>query len=217
MFILRLLFKTFSGNLPRSSSSTSITHRLVTESVFWPATTLKPLPAFRRRRLPYHLVQRCIHCSANRPGTPTSRWDRPSTLRPVDIGAAFLSPSPFHKVGIRHGSHHENLRVSTYKHPNHKSRFPGPQYPIAHGTQRCRQESPLKRRESSLKRRCYHPCSLPGQDIVWGGRANTTMPVHLTDTCRWRQLGCNKECHQYYACLGHWCFDWFDSVLLRLY
>ena len=131
-------------------------------------------------------MQRCLQRSANRPGTPTSRWDRPSTLRPVDIGAAFLSPSPFHKVDIRHGYHHVNLRVGAYKHPNHKSRFPGPRYPMAHGMRRCRQESPLKRRESSLERRCYHPRSPPGQSIVRGGRAGITMPVHLTDTCRWR-------------------------------
>ena len=179
MFILCLLFKTFSGNSPRSSSSTSIPHRLVNESVFRPATTLKPLPAFRRRRLPYHLVQRCIHRSANRPGTPTSRWDRPSNLLPVDIGAAFPSPSPFHKVDIHHGYHHVNLRVGAYKHPNHKSRFPGPRYPMARGMQQCR-------KESSVKKRCYHPRSPPGQSIVRGGRAGTTMPVHLTDTCRWR-------------------------------
>jgi hypothetical protein len=159
MFILRLLSKSFGGNSPHSSGSTSIPHRLVTESVFWPATMLKPPPASRRRQLPYHLVQRCLHRSANHPGMPTSRWDRPSTLCPVDIGSAFPSPSPFHKVDICHGCH---LCIGTYKHPNHKSRFPGPRYPMARGTRQCRQES-------SLKRHCYHPCSPPGQGIVQGG------------------------------------------------
>ena len=97
---------------------------------------------------------------------------------PVNIGAAFPSPSPFHQVDIRHSYHRANLCVSTYKHPNHKSRFPVPRYSMARGTRQCRQES-------SLKRRGY-PRSPPGQGIVWGGRAGTTMPVHLTDTCRWR-------------------------------
>jgi hypothetical protein len=128
MFILHLLSKFLRGVSPRSGS-TLVPRRLVTKSVFRPASTIKPPTVFRRRQLPYHLVQRCRLCSANRPGTPTSRWDCPSTLRPVDIGAAFsLSPSPFRQVDIRHGYHHANLRVDAYKHPHHKSRsrFPVP-------------------------------------------------------------------------------------------
>jgi hypothetical protein len=125
-------------------------------------------------------VQRCRHCSANRPGTPTSCWDCPSTLRPVDISAAFSSsPPPFHQVDIRQGYHHANLRIGANKHPHHKLRFPVPRYSMARGTRQCRQES-------SLKRRGYRPPSPPGQDIVRGGRSGTKMPVHLTDTCQWR-------------------------------
>jgi hypothetical protein len=108
IFILRLLSKSFSGVSP-CSGSTLVHRRLVTESVVRPASTLKPPPVFRCRQLPYHLVQRCRHRSANRPGTPTSRWDCPSTLRPVDIGAAFPSPLPFHQFDIRHSYHHVNL------------------------------------------------------------------------------------------------------------
>jgi hypothetical protein len=130
--------------------------------VFWPASTLKPPPVFRCSQLPYHLVQRCCHRSANCPGTLTSRWDRPFTLRPVDIGASFPSPPPFHQVNICHGYHHANLCVGAYNHPHHKLRFPVPQYSMARGTRQCRQES-------SLKRCGYRPCSPPGQGIVWGG------------------------------------------------
>ena len=161
MFILCLLSKFFSGVSPRSGF-TLIPHRLVTESVFWPASTLKPPPVFRCRQLPYHLVQRCCHRSANCPGTLTSRWDRPFTLRPVDIGASFPSPPPFHQVNICHGYHHANLCIGAYNHPHHKLRFPVPQYSMARGTRQCRQES-------SLKRCGYRPCSPPGQGIVWGG------------------------------------------------
>ena len=28
------------------------------------------------------------------------------------------------------------------------------------------------------------------------------------------QLGCNEKCPQHYACLGHWCFHWIDTILL---
>ena len=183
MFILHLLSKFLRGVSPRSGSPL-IPCRLITESVFRPASTIKPPPVFRRRQLPYHLVQRCRLRPANRPGTPTSRWDRPSPLRPVDIGAAFLSsPSPFRQVDICHGYHHANLRVGAYKHPHHKSRsrFPVPRYSMARGTLQCRSES-----SDSLTRRGYRPRSPPGQGIVRGGRFGTRMPVHLTDTCRWR-------------------------------
>ncbi len=89
-------------------------------------------------KLPYHLLQRCLHCSANCPGTRPSRWDHPSTLCSVDICAAFpshspfhlrpvyicaaflLSPPPFHQVNIHHGYHHANLCIGAYKHPHHK-------------------------------------------------------------------------------------------------
>ena len=91
MFILHLLSKFFSGVSPHSGF-TLIPRQLVTESVFWPASMLKPPPVFRCRQLPHHLVQRCCHCSANYPGTPTSHWDCPSTLRLVDIGDWCLLP-----------------------------------------------------------------------------------------------------------------------------
>ena len=53
---------------------------------------------------------------------------------------------------------------------------------MARGTRQCRPESSV-----SLTRRGYRPCSPPGQGIVRGGRfVGTKMPVHLTDTCRWR-------------------------------
>ena len=179
MFILHLLSKFLRGVSPRSGSPL-IPRRLVTESVFRPASTIKPLPVFRRHQLPYHLVQRCRLCPANRPGTP----NRPSPLRPVDIGAAFSSsPSPFRQVDIRHGYHHAYLRIGAYKHPHHKSwsRFPVPRYSMACGTRQCRPESSV-----SLTRRGYRPRSPPGQGIVRGRRFGTKMPVHLTDTCRWR-------------------------------
>ena len=89
MFILCFLSKFFGIILPRPVGVTPITQRLVTESVFRPASTFKPT-VFRRRHLPYHLVQRCLHRSANRPGTPSSRWDHPSTLRPADIQSTVL-------------------------------------------------------------------------------------------------------------------------------
>ena len=47
-------------------------------------------------KLPYHLVQRCLHHSANCPGTRPSHWDRPLNLCPGDICAAFPSQSPVH-------------------------------------------------------------------------------------------------------------------------
>ena len=65
LFILCLLSKSFSGSLPHPSGATSIPNQLIPESVFWPALTLKPYPAFHRC---YHLVQRCLNCSANHPG-----------------------------------------------------------------------------------------------------------------------------------------------------
>ena len=108
-----------------------------------------------------------------------SCWDRPSTLRPVDICAAFPSHSPVHQIDIRNGFHHVDLCDDIYKHPNHKLCFPVPRYSMARGTRGCRQES-------SLKRRGYRPWSPPGQCVVWGGRSGTTMPIHLTDTCCWR-------------------------------
>ena len=45
---------------------------------------------------PYHLLQRCLHHSANCPGMRPSRWDCPSTLCLVDICAAYPSHSPVH-------------------------------------------------------------------------------------------------------------------------
>jgi hypothetical protein len=181
MFILHLISKFFRGVSP-CSGSTLVPRLLVTESVFRPASTIKPPPVFRHRQSPYHLVQRCRHRSTNCPGTPTSRWDCPSTLCLVNIGATFSSPPPFHQVDIRHGYHHANLRVGAYKHPHHKLRFPIPRSSMARGMQQCRQES-------SWKRRGFHPHSPPGQGIVRGGRSGTTMPVPLTDTCHWRLYG----------------------------
>ena len=175
MFILRLLYKSFSGISPRPVGATSTPHQLVTESVFWPASTLKPSPVFRRRQLPYHLVQRCLHRSANRPGTPPSRWDRPSTLRPVDLRAAFPSHPTFRQLDIRQGFHHVTLRDSTYKHPNHKSRSPRPHYSTSGGRRGYQQEP-------SWSRRVCHPHATPGQRFVWGRRSGTTTPVHLTDS-----------------------------------
>ena len=70
----------------------------------------------------------------------------PFHLRLVYICAAFsLSPPPFHQVNIRHGYHHANLRIGTYKHPHHKWRFPVPRSSMARGMRQCRQESSLKR------------------------------------------------------------------------
>jgi len=92
MFILHLLSKHFRGVSPRSGS-TLLSNR---------CSSLPPRSSLLRH-LPYHLVQRCRHRFTNCPGRPTSRWDRPSTLRPVDIGAAFSSPPPIHQVDIRHG------------------------------------------------------------------------------------------------------------------
>jgi len=140
MFILHLISKFFRGVSP-CSGSTLVPRLLVTESVFRPASTIKPPPVFRHRQSPYHLVQRCRHRSTNCPGTPTSRWDCPSTLCLVNIGATFSSPPPFHQVDIRHGYHHANLRVGAYKHPHHKLRFPIPRSSMARGMQQCRQES----------------------------------------------------------------------------
>ena len=189
MFILRLLSKSVRGVSPRPVGATSIPHRLVTESVFRPASTLKPYPVFRRRQLPYHLVQRCLHPSANRPGMRQSHWDCPSTLRPVDICAAFPSRSTLHQMDIHDGFFHVNLRDVPYRHPNHKSCSPVPQYPMTQGRRG-------HQRESSLKRGGYYPCSTPGQCFVGGGRSDTPMPVHLTDSCRWHlydSLGAHSQ------------------------
>ncbi len=179
MFILRLLSKSFSGILPRSVGTTSIPHRLVTESVFRPASKLKPYSVFRRHQLPYHLVQRCLHRSANRPGTPHSRWDCPSTLRPADIHATFPTQPTVHQLDIRQEFHHVPLCDSTYKHPNHKSRSPHPHYSTS-GSRRGYQQKP------SWSRRVCHPHTTSGQSSVRGRRSCTTMPVNLTDSCRWR-------------------------------
>jgi len=98
--------------------------------------------------------------------------------QPVDICAAFPSHSPVYQIDIHNGFHHVDLCDEIYKHPNHKLRFSVPRYPMAGGTQGCRQES-------SLTRRGYCSLSPPGQCIVWGGRSGTTMPIHFTDTCHW--------------------------------
>ena len=144
MFILRLLSKFFESILHCQTAPTSTSHRLVTESMFRPATTLKP-SVFRRRQLPYHLVQRCLHCSANRPGMRPSRWDHPSTLRPVDICAAFKSHSSIRQKDIHNDIHHLDLQHATYKHPNHKSRSPVSKCPNAHHRREFRQESSSNR------------------------------------------------------------------------
>jgi hypothetical protein len=96
MFILCLLSKSFSEVSP-CSGSTLIPHRLVTKSVFWPASTLKPPPVFCHCQLPYHLLHRCRHRSANHPGTPTSCWDCPSTL----VRSILVPPSRHHHPSIR--------------------------------------------------------------------------------------------------------------------
>ena len=178
MFILRFLSKFFGIILSRPVGVTPITQRLVTESVFRPASTFKPT-VFRRRHLPYHLVQRCLHRSANRPGTPSSRWDHPSTLRPADIQSTFPSRPTVHQLDIRQGVHRVPLRNSTYKHPNHKSRLPRPHNSTSSGRRGYQQEP-------SWSRRVCHPCTTPGQRFVRGRRSDTTMPVNLTDSCRWR-------------------------------
>jgi len=126
------------------------------------------------------------------------------------IGASFPSPPPFHQVNIRHGCHHANLCVGAYNHPHHKSRFPVPQYSMACGMRQCRQEF-------SLKRCGYRPCSPPEQGIVRGGRSGTTMPIHLTDTCRWRlydsfdahsQLRINDNHHRYQSLMHRLSILW---------
>ncbi len=143
MFILRLLSKFFGSISPRPVGATPIPHQLVT---FRPASTLKPSSVFRHRHLPYHLVQRCLHHSANRPGTPYSCWDRPSTLRPVDMRATFSTQPTVHQLDIRQGFHHVPLRNSTYKHPNHKSRSPRPHYSTSSARQGFQQEPSWSRR-----------------------------------------------------------------------
>jgi hypothetical protein len=179
MFILRLLSKFFGSISPCPVGATSIPHGLVTESVFQPASTLKPSPVFRHRHLPYHLVQQCLHCSANCPGIPHSRWDRPSTLCPVDVRATFPAQPTVHQLDIRLGFHHVSLYNSTYKHPNHKSRSPHPHYSTS-GDRQGHQQEPF------WSRRVCQPHTTPGQRFVWGRRSGTTMPVNLTDSCRWR-------------------------------
>ena len=156
MFIIRLLSKFFGSISPRPVGVTSIPHRLVTEAVFRPASTLKPSSVCRRRQLPHHLVQRCLHRSANRPGTTHSRWDRPSTLRPVDIQATFPTQPTVHRLDIRQEFHHVPLRNSTYKHPNHKSCSPRPHYSTSGGRRGYQQEP-------SWSRRVCHPHTISGQ------------------------------------------------------
>jgi len=147
---------------------------------------LKPSPVFCCRQLPYHLVQRCLHCSANHPGMHPSRWDHPLTLHPVDICATFLSHSPVHQIDIRNGFHHVDLHDDIYKHPHHKSRFLAPDTHWLKGTRGCRQES-------SLKRRGYRSCSPPGQCIVWGGGLAHQCPfISLTDT--YHRYQCLMHC-----------------------
>ena len=178
MFILHLLSKFFGSISPHPVGATPIPHRLVTESVFRPASTLKP-SVFRRRHLPYHLVQRCLHRSANRPRTPHSHWDHPSTLRPVDIRATFPTLPTVHQLDIRQGYHHVPLSNSTYKHPNHKSCSPRPHNSTSSGRRGYQQEP-------SWSRSVCRPHTTPAQRFVQRGRSDTTMPVNLTDSCRWR-------------------------------
>ena len=71
-------------------------HWLVTKSVFRPAFTLKPYPVFRRRQLPYHLVQQCLHCSTNRPGTPPCRWVVPRLF--VQLISVLHSRHNYHSI-----------------------------------------------------------------------------------------------------------------------
>ncbi len=146
MFILRLLSKFFHSIFHCQTAPTFTSHRLVTESMFRPATTLKP-SVFRRHQLPYHLVQRCLHRSANRPGMRPSRWDHPSTLRPVDICAAFKSQSSIRQQDIHNDFHRLDIQHATYKHPNHKSRSPVSRYPNSHGRREYRQESSSKQND----------------------------------------------------------------------
>ena len=202
-------------------------------------------------KLPYHLMQRCLHHSANCPGKSSSRWDcslsiivrlisvppsrhiHPSIIiqlisvlpschihlfifvqlisvppschihLPIIVQlisvlpSRHIHPSIFIRLISVPSSHHihpsiftrlisvlpsrhihpsiiirlisvppschihqwiphVDLRDDIYKHPNHKLRFPVPRYPMARGTQGCRQES-------SLTRRGYCPLSPPGQ------------------------------------------------------
>ena len=176
MFILHLLSKSFSGILSCPVGDTSIPHRLVTESVYRPASTLKPYSVFHCHQLPYHLVQQCLHCTVNRPGMPHSHWDCPSTLRPVDIRATFLTQPTVHWLDIHQGFHHVPLHDSTYKHPNHKSCSPHPHYSTSSGRQGYQQEP-------SWPGHVCHPHATPGQCFVWGRRSGTTMPINLTDSC----------------------------------
>ena len=78
--------------------------------------------------------------------------------RPVDICAAFPSHSSIHQIDICNGFHNVYLHDAIFKHPNHKSNFSVPRYPMTRGMQACRQES-------SLTRRGYCPCSPPVQCI----------------------------------------------------
>ncbi len=134
MFILCLLSKSLSGILSLPVGATSIPNWPVsTESVFQPASTLKPHPVSRRHHLPYHLVQWCLNCSANHTGVHPSHWDCTSTLCLVDICAAFPSHSSLNQLDIYDGFHHVNPRNSTYKHPNHKSQCTDSRYPMSQG------------------------------------------------------------------------------------
>ena len=68
---------------------------------------------FRHRQLPYHLVQKCLHGPANRPGTPDSRRNCHSTLCPFDIHDAFTTKPLPSDLQV-------NPQVGPYRHPNHK-------------------------------------------------------------------------------------------------
>ena len=147
---------------------------------------------FSHHQLPYHLVQKCLCCPANHPGTPDSRRNRHSTLHPFDIHDAFTTkPLPW-DVQV-------NPQVGPYRHPNHKScltctRCPSPPWQARVQGSRGRQgfrQKPSWSLHHGLRKLFpfpgYCPRSTFGRCSVQGGvSSDITMPVHLTKTCRWR-------------------------------
>ena len=98
MFFFSLLSKLFNKVSSSHGGSASAMHPTV----------------FRCCQLSYHLVQKCLCCPANLPGTPDSRRNCHSTLCSVDIHDAFTTqPLPWDVQG--------NPQVGPHRHPNHKS------------------------------------------------------------------------------------------------
>jgi hypothetical protein len=193
MFVFSLLSKLFNKVSPSRVGSATKPCLLITESAMRP-------PVFHCCQLPYHLVQKCLCRSADRPGTLNSHWNSHSTLRPFEIHDVFTSP---------------------YRHPNHKSRLtrtrcPSPPWLARVQGSRGRggfRQKPSRSLRQGLRKLFLFPGCCPqstsGRCSVQGGvSSDITMPVHLTDTCRWRlydsfdahsQLQINNTYHCYQA------------------